>query len=89
MAAQEPAVEVRDLGGRHGDAFPGRDSGRHSVHRLPALHHIVHDGARRAHLLDRVPGEHDLVSLPCHPNDLLEREVVPGEEDAHGPASGP
>ena len=65
------------------ELLPHPDTRREAVDLLAGLERVFDDRTGRTHLLERLRRELDFFSATSDANDLVEREVVPREEDGH------
>ena len=80
LAHEQPIV----VGGLDAEQLPHADPRRDAVHGCLPRDRALRNGTGFGHALDRGHGELDVLAFSCDANEILEREVEPGEHDGHG-----
>ena len=65
------------------DLLPHTDARRHPVHRVAAFEDVPDQAARLRHLSSDGGREVDSLPLASGPNEFVEGQVVPRQEDGH------
>ena len=83
MALDQPAIELLDLLRLDPHALARGDTGREAVHNITAVERALDDRTRVAHGQDRLRCEFDRLPVARDRDDLVQAEIVAGEDDGH------